>query len=164
MKSHVRLLAVIACAWWSCFAAAADFAPSQLRDFPRDTLSIQHGDRTDAYQIWLANTPEQQQQGLMFLTELPPGYGMLFPQSPPRVMTMWMKNTFIPLDMLFIGSDGRILRIAHDATPQSTDIISSGMVISAVLELRGGETRLRGIREGDRVLHPSFGPGTRLAK
>ena len=164
MKSHARLFALVACALWSCLATAADFAPAQLRDFPRDTLSIQHGDRTDAYQIWLANTPEQQQQGLMFLTELPPGYGMLFPQAPPRVMTMWMKNTFIPLDMLFIGSDGRILRIEHDATPQSTDIISSVRVISAVLEIRGGESRLRGIREGDRVIHPSVGPVPRTEK
>jgi uncharacterized membrane protein (UPF0127 family) len=137
-------------------AAAADFTPSQLQGFPRDTLRIEEGGRSVEFQIWLADSPQRQQQGLMFLTELPPGYGMLFPVDPPRPMSMWMKNTYVPLDMLFIGTDGRVLHIARDATPLSTDIISSGGPVSAVLEIRAGESRRLGLREGSRVRHTLF--------
>ena len=137
-------------------AAAATFAPAQLQDFPRDTLRIETGSSTADFQIWLADSPPRQQQGLMFLTELPPGYGMLFPLGKPRTMDMWMKNTYVSLDMLFIGSDGRVLHIAHDTTPLSTDIISSHGPVGAVLEIRAGESRRLGIHEGSRVLHALF--------
>jgi uncharacterized membrane protein (UPF0127 family) len=153
MTTLTRLAAILALALHALAVPAAEFAPAQLRDFPRDALSIRHGGTTEDFHIWLADTPERQQQGLMFLTELPPGYGMLFPLPAPRVMTMWMKNTYIPLDMVFIGADGRILRIAHETTPLSTDIISSGVAISAVLEIRGGESRRLGLKEGDRVVY-----------
>lgn len=138
-------------------AGAAQFAPAQLRDFPSDRLSIELRRGREPYRIWVADTPARQEQGLMFLTEFPPGYGMLFPQPAPRVLTMWMKNTYVSLDMLFIGSDGRILHITRDATPLSTAIISSGVPVSAVLEIRAGEAQRLGIREGDRVVHPLFG-------
>jgi uncharacterized membrane protein (UPF0127 family) len=147
-------LALLLCA---LAATAAEFAPSQLRDFRRETLVIEHGTAVESYRIWLAETPAQQEQGLMFLTELPPGYGMLFPQATPRPMNMWMKNTYIPLDMLFIGVNGRISHIIHEAVPQSTEILSSGGPIIAVLEIRGGESRRLGLREGDRVVQ---GTGT----
>ena len=137
-------------------AAAATFAPAQLQDFPRDTLRIETGSSTADFQIWLADSPPRQQQGLMFLTELPPGYGMLFPVNPPHGMSMWMKNTYVSLDMLFIGVDGRVLHIAHDATPLSMDIIDSGGTVSAVLEIRAGESRRLGLREGSRLRHSLF--------
>lgn len=143
-----------------CFAsaclAAADFAPAQLKAFPRDSLQLEVGNTSTTVQIWLADTPERQQQGLMFLTDLPGGYGMLFPLQTPRVMTMWMKNTYVPLDMVFIGEDGRVLRIAHDTKPLSEDIISSGVAVAAVLELRAGEARRLGLKEGSHVKHASF--------
>jgi uncharacterized membrane protein (UPF0127 family) len=152
MKPLYRLAACLTLALWSLAPAAADFAPAQLRDFPRDTLTITHGASVERFQVWLAQTGAQQEQGLMFLTELPAGYGMLFPQTTPRVMTMWMKNTYIGLDMLFIGANGRISHIVHDAVPLSTEIISSGGPIASVLEIRGGESRRLGLREGDRVV------------
>jgi uncharacterized membrane protein (UPF0127 family) len=71
-------------------------------------------------------------------------------------MTMWMKNTYVSLDMVFIGTDGRIVRIAANTEPLSTNIISSGSVIGGVLEIRAGESKRLGLREGDRVLHGSF--------
>jgi uncharacterized protein len=135
---------------------AADFAPAQLQGFPRDSLRIDEGATHADFQIWIADSPQHQQQGLMFLTELPPGYGMLFPVDPPHAMSMWMKNTYVSLDMLFIGSDGRVMHIVHDATPLSTDIISSGGTVSAVLEIRAGESRRLGLREGSRVRHALF--------
>jgi len=136
--------------------AATDFAPAQLKGFPRDSLQLDGSSGTTTVQIWLADTPERQQQGLMFLTELPTGYGMLFPLQQPRVMTMWMKNTYVSLDMVFIGEDGRVLRIAHDTKPLSEDIISSGAAVAAVLELRAGEARRLGLKEGSRVRHASL--------
>jgi uncharacterized membrane protein (UPF0127 family) len=137
-------------------ALAAGFSPAQLQGFPRDSLRIEEGSTHADFQIWVADTPQRQQQGLMFLTELPPGYGMLFPVNPPHVMSMWMKNTYVSLDMLFIGVDGRVLHIAHDATPLSTDIIDSGGTVSAVLEIRAGESRRLGLREGSRLRHALF--------
>jgi len=93
----------------------------------------------------------------MFLHWLAPDQGMLFPQDPPRVMTMWMKNTLIPLDMLFIDGRGKILYIKANATPESEDIITYASPIRAVLELGGGEAARRGIRVGDTVRHELFG-------
>ncbi|MEN9704417.1 MAG: hypothetical protein RLZZ393_296 [Pseudomonadota bacterium] len=151
-----RLAAHLAALLLSClpFAAdSADFSPAQLRGFPRDSLSIESAGRNTELQIWLADTPERQEQGLMFVTDLPAGYGMLFPQQVPRHMTMWMKNTYVALDMLFVGTDGRIIRIAHDTKPLSEEIIPSGGAVSAVLELRAGEARRLGLREGSRVHH-----------
>jgi hypothetical protein len=133
------------------------FAPTQLRAFPQDSLVLLRGEVRHELRIWLADTPDRQQQGLMFLTHLPAGYGMLFPLQPPRVMTMWMKNTYIPLDMLFIGTDGRIRRIAADTTPQSLDIISSGGIVAGVLEIAGGEAARLGLKVGDRVVHATLG-------
>jgi uncharacterized membrane protein (UPF0127 family) len=107
----------------------------------------------------VADTPERSQQGLMFLRWLPPDQGMLFPEDTPRVMHMWMKNTLIPLDMLFIDAKGRIIGIHERATPRSEDIITSPAPVKAVLELAGGACAQLGIRVGDQVRHALFGSG-----
>ena len=88
----------------------------------------------------------------MWIRDLPPDYGMIFPLNPPRVMNMWMKNTYVSLDMLFYDSNGRITHIAERATPLSEDIISSDGVVAGVLEMLGGEIARRGIKVGDRVV------------
>jgi uncharacterized membrane protein (UPF0127 family) len=82
---------------------------------------------------------------------------MLFPEPRPRVASMWMKNTFIPLDMLFIRPDGRVAAIFRNTVPHSLATISAGEPVSAVLEIRGGEADRRGIRVGDRVSSPVLG-------
>ncbi len=138
-------------------STTAAFQPSQLRDFPRSQLTIQRRDGRDSFQIWLAETPEQQQQGLMWIRQLPGDYGMLFLLGEPRPMTMWMKNTYVSLDMLFLDGAGRITHIVQRTTPESEAIISSNGEVSAVLELAAGETRRRGIVVGDRVIHPALG-------
>lgn len=156
MRRLARLATCLVVLTLSCLplaTTAAGFSPAQLQGFPRDTLRIDAATGPAEFQIWLADTPERQQQGLMFLTELPAGYGMLFPLDVPRVMTMWMKNTYVPLDMLFIGTDGRVLHIARDTKPLSEDIISSGGAVAAVLEIRAGEAKRLGLREGSRVHH-----------
>ena len=81
---------------------------------------------------------------------------MLFVYTPPAPVTMWMKNTYIPLDMLFIGADGRILKVVERTVPLSKELIGSDKAIRAVLELNGGTTDRLKIRKGDRVSHPAF--------
>ena len=94
--------------------------------------------------------------GLMYRKELPDGKGMLFDFSPERQISMWMKNTYISLDMIFIRADGRILSIAENTEPQSTKIISSGGLAKGVLEVIAGTAKKYGIAPGDRVAHPLF--------
>jgi len=145
-----------------------------LSRFPRTTLTIVTHGRADRFRIWIADTPARQEQGLMFVRDLPAGEGMLFPQgvptrgesSPllaragkevlvPQVAHFWMKNTYIPLDMVFVGEDGRIAKIIANARPFSLTVLSSDVPVIAVLEIRGGEAKQLGIGIGDRV---SWGP------
>jgi uncharacterized membrane protein (UPF0127 family) len=122
-----------------------------LDTFPRTTLQIQSGKALHTFDIWLAQTPAQQEQGLMFVRDLPENRGMLFLASTPRVFNMWMKNTYIALDMVFIGADGRIARIAERTVPHSLDIVSSGVPVTAILEIKGGEAARQALHAGDRV-------------
>lgn len=129
----------------------------KLEAFPRSSVQIRTHDSAEWFSVWVADTPAREEQGLMFLHWLAPDQGMLFPQEPPRVMSMWMKNTLIPLDMLFIDVRGRVVYIKADATPESEDIITNPTPVRAVLELAGGEAARRGIRVGDTVRHALFG-------
>jgi uncharacterized membrane protein (UPF0127 family) len=132
-------------------------ALESLQQFPSSVLTIQTHQGAEWFSVWIADTPERSEQGLMFLQWLPTDQGMLFPQDAPRVMHMWMKNTLIPLDMLFIDDRGRIVSIHEQATPRSEDIISSPAAVKAVLELAGGQCATLGIRVGDHVRHKLFG-------
>lgn len=120
-------------------------------DFQRTTLEIRSAHGRELFQIRIAATAAQQERGLMFETRLAADAGMLFPQSEPRIVTMWMKNTYIPLDMLFIDNGGRIVCLLANARPQSLDILSCPKPVRAVLEIGGGEAAERGIRVGDTV-------------
>lgn len=95
-------------------------------------------------------------RGLMYRRSMAPDHGMLFDFERPLPVNMWMKNTYIPLDMVFIRSDGSIARIAPDTEPLSTRIVSSGEPVLAVLELNAGTAAKLGMRAGDRVEHPMF--------
>lgn len=108
------------------------------------------------FSVEIATTEDEKTTGLMYRKELPDGKGMLFDFSPEQQVSMWMKNTFISLDMIFIRADGRILRIAESTEPQSTKIISSGGLAKGVLEVIAGTARKYGIAPGDRVAHPLF--------
>ncbi|WP_424632161.1 DUF192 domain-containing protein [Bradyrhizobium sp. SYSU BS000235] len=109
------------------------------------------------FTVEVAKTEQERATGLMYRKELPEGRGMLFDFSPEQPVSMWMKNTFIPLDMIFVRGDGRILRIAENTTPQSEKIISSGGLVRGVIEVAGGTAKKLGISPGDRVGHPLFG-------
>jgi uncharacterized membrane protein (UPF0127 family) len=94
----------------------------------------------------------------MFRKEMAADAGMIFPQESDRTMSFWMKNTLIPLDIIFIRSDGAIGHIAPDAKPLSEETIPSGGQIRAVLELNGGVAAKLGIHVGDHVIFPGLGP------
>jgi len=108
------------------------------------------------FSVEMATTEEEKTQGLMHRRELADGKGMLFDFSPEQQISMWMKNTYISLDMIFIRADGRILRIAENTEPLSTKIISSGGLAKGVLEVIAGTAQKYGIKPGDRVAHPLF--------
>lgn len=109
-----------------------------------------------AFTVELAATPDSRRQGLMHRRELALDAGMLFIFETPGPLSFWMKNTLIPLDMLFLVGDGRIVHIHHNAQPHSLTPISPGREAIAVLEINGGLSRRLGIKIGDRVLHPSL--------
>ena len=111
----------------------------------------QNGDHP--FVLELASTPEQQERGLMFRRSLEPNGGMLFPYAPPQVVGFWMRNTLIPLDMIFVRQDGTIARIAT-AKPLDETTISSGEPVNMVIEIRGGRAAELGIKEGDSVAPP----------
>jgi len=113
------------------------------------TIHSQSGDHR--FTVEVAATPEQQERGLMFRRSLAGDRGMIFPYDPPQFVGFWMKNTLIPLDMVFIRADGRIARVAANTTPLSLDPVLSGDLIAAVLELRGGRAAELGIKAGDKV-------------
>jgi hypothetical protein len=143
-------------------AARAQQPLLELSSYPQGTLEILGaGGSRHRFRVWIADTPARQMQGLMFVRDLPAEQGMLFVHREPHVASMWMKNTFIPLDMLFIDARGRIVSIAENTTPHSLETISAGRPVTAVLELRGGEVARRGIRRGDRVRHEHFRRGER---
>ena len=132
-----------------CWAQSAPI--ESLAHFPQAALEIvAHGHR-DTFQVWIADTPPRQEQGLMFVRDLPASQGMLFPQDSPQVAHFWMKNTYIPLDMVFVGGDGRIAKIIANARPFSLAVLSSDVPVVAVLEIRGGEARQLALGVGDRV-------------
>jgi len=109
-----------------------------------------------AFQVEVARTDADRAQGLMFRRSMPPDRGMLFDFARVEPVSMWMQNTYLPLDMLFIRPDGTIARIAANAEPLSTRTIPSGEPVLAVLELNGGTAARLGIRAGDRVEHALF--------
>ena len=93
----------------------------------------------------------------MFVRDLPAREGMLFPQAPPQVAHFWMKNTYIPLDMVFVGEDRRIAQIIANARPFSLDLLSSDGPVIAVLEIGGAEAKRLGLQVGDRVSWKKLG-------
>ncbi len=121
-----------------------------------EPLEIVTKSGVQVFSVELAKTDKERETGLMYRKELADGRGMLFDFTPEQQVSMWMKNTFIPLDMIFIRADGRILRIAENTEPQSTKIISSGGLAKGVLEVIAGTARKYGIAPGDRVAHPLF--------
>jgi uncharacterized protein len=143
LAPFVAALALLAGAWRT---HAADSS----------TLEIVSKSGVHVFAIELAVTDEQRARGLMFRREVPEGHGMLFDFKRDQEVSMWMENTYVSLDMIFIRADGRIARIAENTQPLSRAIVSSGGPVRAVLEVVAGTARKLGIAPGDKVAHPMF--------
>ena len=159
-RYSLRLAACLlwAVAWMGTASIVrAASAPEVIEQFPSTQMGIRTHAGLEWFSVWIADSQAREQQGLMFVRWLPPDHGMLFPQAAPQVMTMWMKNTLIALDMLFIDAQGRIVYIRENTTPQSQDLISTPTPVKAVLELSGGVCARLGIHVGDRIEHRLFG-------
>jgi uncharacterized membrane protein (UPF0127 family) len=143
--------AVLACMIAGAAAAQSlvGFAPSRL-----DVVTAAGG--RHPFTVELAETPEQLAQGLMFRSQMAADAGMMFDFGRPRPVTMWMKNTLLPLDMLFIDETGRVTGIHERAIPGSLAVIGSPGPVKSVLELNGGTAQRLGLRVGDMVEHPWF--------
>lgn len=121
-----------------------------------DSLTIISGDDRHVFSVELANTPESRARGLMYRRSMPDDHGMLFDFGRVDMVSMWMRNTYIPLDMLFVRADGSIARIARDTEPLSERPISSGEPVLSVFEINAGISDRLGIAAGDRIDHPLF--------
>jgi uncharacterized protein len=132
-------------------------APAQAAG--TDTIEIVSASGVHPFSVELATTDAEREKGLMFRKELPEGQGMLFDFQHDQPVAFWMHNTLISLDMLFIRGDGRIMRIAENAKPESDDLIPSGVPVRGVLEVIAGTARQMGIEPGDRVNGSFFGKG-----
>jgi uncharacterized protein len=130
----------------------------QEMTFPRDELSIKTAaGQTLKFSIELAVTDAQREHGLMYRKTMPPDAGMLFDFGVARPVSMWMENTILPLDMLFIQGDGTISHIRENAVPFSRDIIDSHGPVKFVLELNAGRAKALGIKIGDKVISKRIG-------
>lgn len=132
-------------------------APEPLSAFPQSLLAIKtRSGKVINFKIWTADTRRREEQGLMFIHEMDEHAGMLFMFPENQRVSMWMKNTYISLDLLFLNAQGKIDYIAASATPESTAIIGPPTPEYAVLELKGGACERLGIKVGDVVLHANF--------
>jgi uncharacterized protein len=152
---RVRLLGVTTMLLLAVCISSRAAEMESLDHFPQMKAEISSTGGPQRFDIWVADTPKRSEQGLMFVHSLAHERGMLFPRGSPGPMAMWMKNTLIPLDMLFIDGQGMIIYIQHNAMPQSEAIIAVPAPIvtpaAAVLELAGGECDRRHISQGDRL-------------
>jgi len=140
-------------------AGAVDLSRAQATLPEQNLVVITHDGKGHLFHVEMATTADQQEIGLMWRKSLAADHGMMFVWPMPQVSTMWMKNTLIPLDMLFVASDGTVAAIDEDAVPHSLAIISSGVPVLATIELQGGITEALDIRVGDKVDQQLFGTG-----
>jgi uncharacterized membrane protein (UPF0127 family) len=145
---------VLLVACWALLAALP-----AARAAGQDTIEIVTRTGVHAFSVELATNTAERAVGLMFRKELPEGHGMLFDFHEDQPVQFWMHNTYIPLDMIFIAADGRIVHVAENAKPMSDDLIPSVRPVRAVLEVIAGSARKFGIAAGDRVTGAFFGKG-----
>lgn len=154
MRRLARPIVLAACLLLGVVASNGNAVAAEL-----ETVLIDRNEGEDlSFEVEMAITPDERSLGLMFRDALDPMSGMLFIYPGPQEVNMWMQSTRIPLDMLFIGSDGTIVKIKERAVPYSNEVINSGGPVVAVLELNGGTASRYGIKPGDRVQLPEITP------
>ena len=148
------LLALAAPGWAETPTAAQPPLPKEA------LVIVTHSGKHDAFSVEVARTPSEQETGLMFRTSVSPEGGMLFIWKGEQDSQMWMKNTLVPLDMVFIGGDGTVKAIVENTVPESLAIIDSQTPVHATLELAGGTAARLDIRVGDKVECKALGTGS----
>lgn len=163
MQLRVRKLLAARALWAAAvlFAAGAALpqsnAPEPLSAFPQSLLAVRTASgKVVDFKVWEADSPKREEQGLMFIRTMDEHTGMLFMFPGNKPVSMWMRNTYVSLDLLFLDAHGRIDYIAERATPLSDAIIGPPNPEFAVLELKGGACEQFGIKVGDKVLHKNF--------
>jgi len=158
----IRSIAIMACFLFAAcspqqaaegapVAVAADTAVHPVSGLAVVPLTITNGEKTHTFQVEVAASPLAQAKGLMFRTSMGPDEGMIFPRDGYAQASFWMKNTPLSLDIIFIGTDGRISNIAANTVPYSLESVTSDGIASAVLELNAGRAAELGIKPGDKV-------------
>ena len=160
MKRFAVTFAILALAPMTfALSANAQTAKGDKVDFGEPKpLTIQSENGAHTFQVEEAKTLGQQARGMMYRETMEPDTGMIFEFEEPKLATIWMKNTAIPLDILFVRSNGKILKIEHSHQPYTLRSASSEAVVAAVVELKGGRSKELGIRPGDQIDHPFFKP------
>lgn len=129
-----------------------------LSAFPRERIAVEtRSARRHVFDAWRADTPDTRAQGLMFVKSLRPGQAMIFIYEPAQHVGMWMKNTLIPLDMLFVDDGGCVVKVHERARPGDLRTIEAGVPVVLVVELAGGTAATLGLARGDRVVRPESG-------
>lgn len=154
-------MAALAAMWLS--GAGSPGATAQEREpllplsaFPREGIAIEtRSARRYTFDAWRADTPQTRAQGLMFVRSLRPDQAMIFVYVPPQHVGMWMKNTLIPLDMLFVDAEGCVVKVHERAEPGTLETIAPDVPVVLVVELAGGVASSLGLRVGDRVARPA---------
>jgi uncharacterized membrane protein (UPF0127 family) len=154
---HRKQIRYRAGALLSLLLAAACLLSSSAEAMRREDMKLHTAKGVKVVSVEITETQEEKMKGLMYRPSLPDDQGMIFAYEPPREITMWMRNTYIPLDMVFIRPDGIIHRIEAWTRPLSEEIIASRGNVAACLELAGGAAERMGLKPGDRVEHPMFG-------
>lgn len=159
-RFHLGLFAAfVLCVAGVSHADEANAALDQL--FPKSELQVATPDaRVHRFQVWVADDDAHRQRGLMFVKQMAQDAGMLFAYPSPRAVSMWMKNTVLPLDMLFVDGTGKVAKVAENTTPFSLQTIDSEVPVVAVIELNAGTCSRLHIRAGARVIHALFGNET----
>ena len=142
-----------------CGSASANPLPSHFSRLPQATVDVLTGSGPHRFQVWIAADVSSRELGLMHVRDLPADRGMLFLFERPQYVAFWMKDTFVSLDLVFIGPDGVVVNIREHATPHSLEAIESDGPVSAVLEVVAGTADRLGIAPGNRVRHPAFHSG-----
>lgn len=161
MPARVVATCILAAACVVPTPSGADVSESDLLPlaaFPRERIVIEtRSARRHEFDAWRADTPRTREQGLMFVREMRADQAMIFVYDPPVHVSMWMKNTLLALDMLFVDGRGCIVKVKRDARPGLLATISAGAAIALVVELKGGTAASLGVDVGDRVLRPAVG-------
>jgi uncharacterized membrane protein (UPF0127 family) len=159
-RKYVYRMLVATLLWLTVLTAAADVTDDAQRldqNFERSSLQIATPDaRLHTFSIWIADSEPRRERGLMFVDHLDADAGMLFIYPAPQRISMWMKNTHIPLDMVFVAADGRVAKVIENTQPMSLKTLESDKEVTAVIELNAGTAKRLHISAGAQVMHPAF--------